>query len=120
MCVGPGERLIAAPGGTGVYSIGPGLNAYLSRSLVDTIRYAPSPPGVRVHNVCGDQPDIALLHNEHTGPSDGVVFIESCRDTYGVTNHGGSVTHQPGRAAKADLNTLRRRCEPVDSLSQPG
>lgn len=79
-------------GGTGVYSIGPGLNAYMSRSLVDTIRYAPSPAGVRVHNVCGDQPDIALLHNEHTGPSDGVVFIESCRDTYGVTNHGGSVT----------------------------
>lgn len=79
-------------GGTGYYSAGPGLNAYISRSLVDTIRYAPSPAGVRLHNICGDQPNIALLHNEHTGPSDGVVFVESCRDTYGVTNHGGSVT----------------------------
>ncbi|WP_066672788.1 lipase [Sphingomonas sp. SFZ2018-12] len=79
-------------GGTGFYSAGPGLNAYLSRSLVDTIRYAPSPAGVRVHNVCGNQPDIALLHNEHTGPSDGVVFIESCRDIQGITTHGGSVT----------------------------
>lgn len=64
----------------------------MSRSLVDTIRYAPSPAGVRVHNICDDRADIALLHNEHTGPSDEVVFIESCRDTYGVTNHGGSVT----------------------------
>lgn len=56
------------------------------------IRYAPSPAGVRVHNICGSQPDIALLHNEHTGPSDGVVFIESCRDSVGITNLGSSVT----------------------------
>jgi hypothetical protein len=79
-------------GGQGFYSAGPGMAAYLSRSLVDVIRNAPSPAGVRIHNVCGNQPDIALLHNEHTGPSDGVVFIDSCRDTAGVTNHGGSVT----------------------------
>lgn len=79
-------------GGTGFYSKGPGLNAYLTRSLVDVIRYAPSPAGVRVHNICGSQPDIALLHNEHTGPSDGVVFIESCRDSVGITNLGSSVT----------------------------
>jgi hypothetical protein len=79
-------------GGTGYYTSGPGINAYLSGTLVDAIRNAPSPSSVRVHNLCGSQNDIALLHNEHTGPSDGVVFIESCRDTAGVTNHGGSVT----------------------------
>ena len=79
-------------GGQGFYSAGPGLAAYLSKSLVDVIRQAPSPSAVRIHNICGNQADIALLHNEHTGPSDGVVFISSCRDTTGMTTHGGSVT----------------------------
>lgn len=50
------------------------------------------PSGVRIHNIRGNQPDIALLHNEHTGPSDGVIFIASCREMAGVTTHGGSVT----------------------------
>ncbi|PZO06982.1 MAG: lipase [Alphaproteobacteria bacterium] len=79
-------------GGQGFYSSGPGIAAYLSRSLVDVIRNAPAPSAVRIHNLCGNQNDIALLHNEHTGPSDGVVFIQSCRDIVGVTNHGGSAT----------------------------
>lgn len=79
-------------GGQGFYSSGPGINAYLSLSLVDVIRNAPSPSGVRVHNLCGNQNDIALLHNEHTGPSDGVVFILSCRDVTGISNDGGGAT----------------------------
>jgi hypothetical protein len=79
-------------GGQGYYSSGPGIDAYLSRSLVDVIRNAASPPGVRVHNLCGNQNDIALLHNEHTGPSDGVVFIQSCRDVVGIANDGGGAT----------------------------
>ena len=36
--------------------------------------------------------DIALIHNEHTGPSDGVVFVSSCNDASGLGNHGGSAT----------------------------
>lgn len=79
-------------GGQGFYSSGPGIAAYMSLSLVDSIRNAPSPASVRVHNLCGNQNDIALLHNEHTGPSDGVVFILSCRDVMGIGNHGGSAT----------------------------
>jgi len=79
-------------GGWGFYSKGPGIDAYLSQSLVDVIRAAPSPAGVRVHNLCGNQNDIALLHNEHTGPSDGVIFIQSCRDVLGITNDGGGAT----------------------------
>lgn len=79
-------------GGQGFYSSGPGIGAYMSLSLVDTIRNAPSPPSVRVHNLCGNQNDITLLHNEHTGPSDGVVFIDSCRDVAGIGNDGGSAT----------------------------
>lgn len=76
-------------GGTGFYSSGPGIVSYLGGSLVDTIRSHPTPASVRVHELCGSLPNIALLHNEHTGPSDGVVFIASCADTTGVTTDGG-------------------------------
>jgi hypothetical protein len=79
-------------GGYGYYSQGPGISHYLADSLVDDIRNSASPGTVRVQNLCGNQPDIALLHNEHTGPSDGVVFISSCRDTVGITNDGGGST----------------------------
>lgn len=79
-------------GGFGFYSHGTGIAPYLGASLVDLIRNSPTPAAVRVHNLCGNQPDIALLHNEHTGPSDGVVFIASCRDALGITTEGGSAT----------------------------
>lgn len=77
-------------GGWGVYTHSAGINALLGASLVDTVRNAGVPGDVEVHNLCGNQPDIALLHNEHTGPSDGVVFIVSCNDSTGVLNDGGS------------------------------
>lgn len=77
-------------GGWGFYTHGNGITSYLGASLVDTVRSAGTAAGVRVHNLCGNQPDIALLHNEHTGPSDGVLFISSCNDATGITNHGGS------------------------------
>jgi hypothetical protein len=77
-------------GGWGFYTHAQGINAYLSNSLVDTVRSAGTPSSVKVHNLCGNQADIALLHNEHTGPSDGVVFINSCNDSTGIANHGGS------------------------------
>lgn len=79
-------------GGYGYYTRGDGIQPLLSASLVDTIRYAPSASGVSVYNLCGNQNDIALLHNEHTGPSDGVVFISSCLDNVGVTSYGGGAT----------------------------
>jgi hypothetical protein len=79
-------------GGQGVYSSGPGISAYLSRSLVDVIRNAPVPLTIREHSLCGDLPTIALLHNEHTGPSDGVVFVASCRDSTGISYDGGGAT----------------------------
>lgn len=79
-------------GGWGYYTHSQGINAYLGASTVNTVRNAGIPADVKVHNLCGNQNDIALLHNEHTGPSDGVVFILSCRDVVGVANHGGSST----------------------------
>lgn len=77
-------------GGWGIYTHSAGIGAFLGASLVDTVRNAGVPGDVEVHNLCGNQADIALLHNEHTGPSDGVVFIASCNDITGIANHGGS------------------------------
>ncbi|MGH8189095.1 MAG: esterase/lipase family protein, partial [Steroidobacteraceae bacterium] len=77
-------------GGWGFYTHGNGITSYLGASLVNTVRSAGTDSGVKVHNLCGNQPDIALLHNEHTGPSDGVLFISSCNDATGITTHGGS------------------------------
>ncbi len=77
-------------GGWGFYTHSQGINVFLGASLVDTVRNAGTSSGVRVHNLCGNQADIALLHNEHTGPSDGVVFVDSCDDSTGITNDGGS------------------------------
>ncbi len=79
-------------GGWGYYTHSKGIDHHAAASLVDDVRTNGIPADVRVHNLCGDQADIALLHNEHTGPSDGVVFIPSCLDVVGVANHGGSAT----------------------------
>ncbi|WP_232849704.1 esterase/lipase family protein [Bowmanella yangjiangensis] len=79
-------------GGWGFYTHGQGIDAFLPYSLVDDVRAAGTDPAVRVHNLCGNKADIALIHNEHTGPSDGVVFVSSCNDASGLGNHGGSAT----------------------------
>lgn len=79
-------------GGTGYYTDGLGIAAYMDKSLIDDVRNAGTDAEVRVHNLCGSEADISLIHNEHTGPSDGVVFVASCRDTVGIKTHGGSNT----------------------------
>ncbi len=77
-------------GGTGAYSVGPGIASYLSRSLVDVIRNAPSPAAVKAYELCGNTPNIAGFSNETSGPSDGVVFIQSCTDAVGLTTLGAT------------------------------
>lgn len=79
-------------GGFGFYTHSTGISPFLGDSLVDLIRTSPTPAAIRVHNLCGNQADIGLLHNEHTGPSDGVVFIASCQDATGITTNGGGST----------------------------
>jgi len=60
-------------------------------SLVNTIRSAGIPGSVATYLLCGDTNDIPTIHNEHTGPSDGVVFIASCTDTTGIGSVAGNV-----------------------------
>lgn len=79
-------------GGWGFYTHSAGIDAYMPSSLVNTVRAAGVPSSIRTHNLCGSANDIPLLHNEHTGPSDGVLFISSCTDNTGIGNAGGNVT----------------------------
>lgn len=79
-------------GGTGFFTGGQGIDYAMSQgSLVSTIRSAGVPSTVPTYLLCGDTPSIPTIHNEHTGPSDGVVFISSCRDTTGIANVAGNV-----------------------------
>lgn len=79
-------------GGLGYYTYGRGIDSFMADSLVDEVRQHPTPYTVDVHNLCGDNANIALIHNEHTGPSDGVVFESSCRDNVGIGTESGSNT----------------------------
>ncbi|MCG7541189.1 lipase [Pseudoalteromonas sp. OF7H-1] len=77
-------------GGLGFVSKGRGIATFTVNSLVDQVRSAGTDSSVQVYNLCGDQADMAFIHNEHTGPSDGVVFISSCIDSTGISNLAGS------------------------------
>lgn len=81
-------------GGTGFVSIGNGIDEAISQgSLVSAIRSNGIPTSVKTYLYCGGMNDIPDIHNEHTGPSDGVVFTASCSDTGGIGTLGGKVTN---------------------------
>ncbi len=72
-------------GGWGYYSYSPGITSAInSGSIIDTMRSAGTPASIPVYLLCGGAADIPNWHNEHTGPSDGTVFVDSCSDTGGL------------------------------------
>ncbi|WP_084957458.1 esterase/lipase family protein [Thermoactinospora rubra] len=80
-------------GGTGFYTQGRGIQWAIDRgSLVMPLIAAGTPSGVPVYQLCGNRADMALLHNEHTGPSDGAVFVASCSAPDGVANRAAVAT----------------------------
>lgn len=79
-------------GGWGFYSYSPGITYAINQgSLIDTIRTAGLPGSVSTFLLCGGAADIPDWHNEHAGPSDGTVFVASCRDKGGIATVGGDV-----------------------------
>lgn len=81
-------------GGWGFYSYSNGIVYAMNQSpgsLVSTIRTAGIPGSVPTYLLCGGAADIPNWHNEHTGPSDGTVFVASCSDTGGIANVAGDV-----------------------------
>ncbi len=79
-------------GGWGYVSYSPGIDQAIAQgSLVNTIRSKGIPISVKTYLFCGGANDIPNIHNEHTGPSDGVVFTASCGDTVGIGTLGQKV-----------------------------
>lgn len=80
-------------GGLGFYTEGYGIDYAIQQgSLVEIILNAGIPSSVDTYLLSGNQNDIPTIHNEHTGPSDGVVFIKSAACEEGIGNVAGNVT----------------------------
>lgn len=81
-------------GGWGYTSYSEGIDYAINQgSLVSTIRTKGIPASIKTYLYCGGANDIPNIHNEHTGPSDGVVFTASCSDTGGIGTVAGKVTN---------------------------
>ncbi len=79
-------------GGWGFYSYSNGIDAATNKSpFINAIRTAGTPKSLPVYLLCGAAADIPNWHNEHTGPSDGTVFVASCKDVGGIGTVAGSV-----------------------------
>ncbi|HWV84743.1 MAG TPA: hypothetical protein VNZ62_04800 [Capillimicrobium sp.] len=80
-------------GGTGFFTYGRGIQWAIDRdSLVAPLLAAGTPASLPVHLLCGNAPTMAGLHNEHTGPSDGAVFVASCAAGDGIGDHAATAT----------------------------
>lgn len=79
-------------GGWGFYTFSHGIQVAIDQgSLVTTIINAGVPSSVTTYLLSGNANDIPTIHNEHTGPSDGVVFLDSSTSTSGIGTVGGNV-----------------------------
>lgn len=80
-------------GGQGFFTAGDGIGAAMQQgSLVDAILAAGIPASISTYLLSGNQNDIPNMHNEHTGPSDGVVFVQSAAAVQGIGRVAGNVT----------------------------
>lgn len=78
-------------GGQGAYSYSYGIQSAIdSGSIISTIRAATVPSTVSTYLLCGGTNNIYGFYNENRGPSDGLVFEASCRDTGGFGSIGGN------------------------------
>ncbi|HEY0135460.1 MAG TPA: hypothetical protein VGB85_15355 [Nannocystis sp.] len=81
----------------GVYARGKGIDAAIAQgSIIDDIIAAGMPAGVETYLLCGDidlkdsSKMMTGVPNEIAGPSDAVVFIESCAAEDGIGNLAGT------------------------------
>lgn len=80
-------------GGQGYYTYGYGIDRAIAEgSLVEPILAAGIPATVPTYLLSGNLNNIPSIHNEHTGPSDGVVFIASSGSPRGIGNLAGRST----------------------------
>ncbi|XVQ14518.1 esterase/lipase family protein [Spirillospora sp. CA-255316] len=80
-------------GGTGIYGQSYGIDYAINQgSLIATMRANAVPASVNTYLLCGNSPTIPNWINETDGPSDGTIFLASCRDTGGIGTVSGSAT----------------------------
>lgn len=77
-------------GGQGFLSRSPGIDQAIADGghFIETLGMYPLDPEVELAVLAGNRADLAGIHNEHTGPSDGVVFVESATATDDMTRAG--------------------------------
>ncbi|HEY9898033.1 MAG TPA: hypothetical protein V6D00_02520 [Pantanalinema sp.] len=77
-------------GGQGFLSRSPGIDQAIADggNFIETLRRYPLDPSVELAVLAGNRADLAGIHNEHTGPSDGVVFVKSATATDDMTRAG--------------------------------
>lgn len=66
-------------GGTGFFSHSKGIDHYIQQggNYIENLNRHPIEPHVQVALLAGDNPNIPGILNESTGPSDGLLFVES-------------------------------------------
>jgi hypothetical protein len=93
-------------GGWGAVSYSDGINVAINQgSLVTTIRSHGIPASIKTYLYCGGMNDIPVIHNEHTGPSDGLLFTASCSDTVGIGTVSGNVVNNTVNHMKLAWNS---------------
>lgn len=79
-------------GGQGYYSYGYGIQTAINQgSLITQMRAAGVPSSISTYLLAGGSADIPNFYNENRGPSDGIVFVASARDTGGIGAVSGNV-----------------------------
>lgn len=75
-------------GGLGFFTNGFGIDYAIAQgSLIQPIQQAGIPASIETYLLCGTLATIPGIPNEISGPSDGVVFIDSCMDETGIGNN---------------------------------
>ncbi|MNX95123.1 Alpha/beta hydrolase family protein [compost metagenome] len=80
-------------GGQGFLSRSPGIDQAIEDGghFIDLLRRSPLVPNLQLAVLAGNRADLAGIHNEHTGPSDGVVFVKSATATDDMTRAGAKL-----------------------------
>ncbi len=80
-------------GGKGTISEGLGIGAAIEQgSLVSQVLSQEIPKSINTYLLAGSSADIPFFHNEHTGTSDGLVFLDSATNKAGIANLVGTAT----------------------------
>ena len=92
-------------GGPGFVSESKGIDHYIAQGghYIERLNQAKIDPKVQVSLLAGDNPNIAGIMNENTGPSDGLLFVDSALHMPSTTNiQAKAVLHLNHKALVAE------------------